>query len=330
MPRSAVLAVLSALTAACAGGDDGPPPAAPTGTIVFTVNEDGWNSVWTMKADGTARARLTEAAPPDTDAAGSATPAWSPSRDRIAFVSTGETREESEAAREVWVMAADGGDRRRLTANQVPDFRPTWSPDAERLAFARDPGWGTEQARGQIVVLELESGHESVLVDDAGKRELTFITDVAWSPDGERLAFTRSRVVDGAFRSAIYAIRADGGGERLVAEDAGQPSWSPDGERLAFASTRDRFGETCFHDCAPSGEIYVSEADGSGARRITRDRASDGAPTWSPDGTKLLFVSDRSSPERHEYELYVVLAAGGAPQRLTTNDVWDLEPDWAG
>ena len=127
---------------------------------------------------------------------------------------------------------------------------------------------------------------------------------------------------------AVYVVEPNGDGERLLVEDAAEPAWSPDGESIAFTSSRDRFGETCFHDCSVNGEIYVARADGTGLRRLTTSRAQETSPAWSPDGKRIAFVSDRSDRNGHEYEIYSMAVDGSDVRRLTTNDVWDLEPDW--
>jgi Tol biopolymer transport system component len=82
-------------------------------------------------------------------------------------------------------------------------------------------------------------------------------------------------------------------------------------------------------------ELYVMNADGTGARRLTRNAAL-GGPVWSPDGRKLAFVE---RPERsgaacrpagrcHE-EIYVINADGTGLRRLTRNAVFDGNPVWS-
>ena len=61
-----------------------------------------------------------------------------------------------------------------------------------------------------------------------------------------------------------------------------------------------------------------------------QSEADEASPTWSPDGERIAFVSDRSNREAHQNEIWVVDADGGEPVRITTNAVWDLEPDWRG
>jgi uncharacterized repeat protein (TIGR01451 family) len=87
----------------------------------------------------------------------------------------------------------------------------------------------------------------------------------------------------------------------------------PGGE-LAFVSYRDG-----------DAEIYLTNADGSGAVNLTSNPAYDWEPAWSPDGTKLVFNSDRSSAE----EVWVMDADGSNPTRLTTNGSSGVNFAWS-
>jgi Tol biopolymer transport system component len=91
-----------------------------------------------------------------------------------------------------------------------------------------------------------------------------------------------------------------------------QPAWSPDGTRIAYAR-HDADDAICM-GCP--GSIVVADADGANPRVLITpggDTYGDNRPTWSPDGTKILFSLWSSSGHR---ELYVIAAAGEAPQNL--------------
>jgi Tol biopolymer transport system component len=317
----------AALVAAPAIAGCGNGNAEPGRAIVFTVNRGGWGEIWLMRPDGSARRRLTQPAPAQTDAAGSGRPAWSPDRKQIAFAAQMDTQAEDQRLTEIYVMRADGSHIRRLTTNEAVDADPSWSPGGKRIALARLTAVGTEAARGGIFAMDANGGDEVQLTRATAP---TFDSAPAWSPDGSRIAFARVNIASGFEdpRAAIYVSAPDGGGLRKLADGGVEPDWSPDGKRIAFTSLRDRFGRTCFQECSPSGEIYVMDADGGEQRRLTRSEADDRSPTWSPDGRFIAFVSDRSNPGMHENEIYVMHDDGNDVRRITRNRVWDLDPDW--
>ena len=86
--------------------------------------------------------------------------------------------------------------------------------------------------------------------------------------------------------------------------------------RIAFASERDG-----------NYEIYVMDPGGGGAMRLTTNTAVDREPAWSPDGTRIVFVSDRDGVG--STEIYVMNADGGNPTRLTNNMFDDVSPVWS-
>ena len=114
----------------------------------------------------------------------------------------------------------------------------------------------------------------------------------------------------------------DGSGVKKIASSAADASWSPDGEHIAIATGRDKFGKTCFGGCQSNDEIYTSIPTAGSPTRLTKDKAEDSSPTWSPDGTQIAFVSDRTNREQAN-EIYVVDATGGEAKQITSNDVWD-------
>jgi Tol biopolymer transport system component len=82
--------------------------------------------------------------------------------------------------------------------------------------------------------------------------------------------------------------------------------------KIAFTSDRDG-----------NREIYVMNADGSNQTRLTNNQAFDYAPTWSPDGKRIAFVSGDS-----KYDIYVMDADGSNQTRLTNNQAFDGNPTW--
>ena len=86
------------------------------------------------------------------------------------------------------------------------------------------------------------------------------------------------------------------------APDGGPQGWSPDGTRIAFTSARDG-----------NFEIYVIDADGTNAKRLTKNPARDRWPDWSSAGTKIAFMFNRDGND----DMYIMNADGSSQTNLT-------------
>jgi len=113
---------------------DNTPKWGPDGRILFVTNRDvgSKSSLWVMNADGTDQHRLT----PSTFFWNESRPAWAPDGHRVIFQAD---RDGPVGNTELYSMAMDGTDLRRLTTYPGKDDWPTWSPDATQIAFARGP-----------------------------------------------------------------------------------------------------------------------------------------------------------------------------------------------
>ena len=188
---------------------------------------------------------------------------------------------------EIVVRKIDGTDPRRLTENIVMDRYPVWSPDGSRIAFARtarDRGWGIPDGVPVGIVVAAADGSDQRTITDQ------WASSIAWSPDGQRLAFLQ---VDGA----AYIVGADGSnlmrlGGRGVTES---PAWSPDGSLVAFG----RSGEDI-------SDIVISSPDGSDQRAIVGLR---GISLWTSDGSDVRFSAIPESTDSGEQRVAADLVA---------------------
>lgn len=122
---------------------------------------------------------------------------------------------------------------------------------------------------------------------------------------------------DIAGRPALYTITlADGvvrplsGGRAFTATT---PRWSPDGARVLFSSNRAHYEGDSPEPGSPDMDLWVVNADGGGAARLTRDPANETDPAWTPDGQGVVYASDRDS----RGDLHRLVPATGAVTRLT-------------
>ena len=95
----------------------------------------------------------------------------------------------------------------------------------------------------------------------------------------------------------------------------------PNGQ-IVFASTKGTDGAT------ENFNIFAMNADGTGETQLTDNPAHDWMPSWSPDGTKIVFASERDEAA-HDNEIYVMNADGTGQTRLTNNDGEDFSPSWS-
>ena len=233
-----------------------------------------------------------------------AEPSLSPDHREIAFVSGGD----------IWTVPFAGGEARLLVSHPATESKPVYSPDGTRLAFVSN-----RTGNGDVYVLTLATGDvRRVTFDD--------VNDALdnWSRDGKWIYFS-SASRDIAGMSDVFRVSADGGTPMQVAADRYAAEYfaapAPDGSSLAITARGVVFGQWWRHGHShiDESEIWLVHdvAPGSAStpryEQVTTGGAKSAWPMWSPDGSTLYFMSDRSGNEN----LWMRARSGGEATPLT-------------
>ncbi len=263
----------------------------------------------------------------------------------VAYTVTETSLEKEKSETRVWMIPTQGGDAIPMTAAGSSAGQPRWSPDGKYLSFTAERG----DSKNQVWILDLRGGEARQLTEvEQG------IAGYEWSPDGsrlllnirdaedeeddeddedsetqepwviDRLQFKRDRTgyLTGNRHTHLYVFELASKELTQITSgdhDESQAVWSPDGERVAFVSNR-----TDDPDANSNSDVWIVAADntdqGGTLRRVTTNPGSDYAPSWSPDGEWIAYVTV-TEPEIIWYatnHLAVVSSTGGEPRLLTS------------
>jgi Tol biopolymer transport system component len=233
---------------------------------------------------------------------GDSTPAFSPDGKFLAFVRGASSRDV-----EVYVMAATGGEPKRLTFDNRSGRSLAWTADSKYIVFS---SWFYGGLR-LFKVLGAGGTPEQL---DVGTE---YASTLAISRQGDRLAYSQESRDTNIWRIELQGNVQKGNQSRLISSTRQDysPQYSADGKKITFTSGR-----------TGSNEIWVCDADGQNPVPITSFGGPDvGSPRWSPNAEQIAF--DSLAPGHRA--IYVVGAQGGKPRRLNNDDFDNVRPSWS-
>jgi len=214
-------------------------------------------------------------------------PQVSPCGARVAYV---ETRIEDKKYRSaIWMVPAAGGDPDRFTNGPKADKSPRWSPDGSKLAFVSD-----RDGTSQIWLMDTDGGEASRLTGLKSN-----VGDINWSPDGKRIAFISK-----------WAPADD---EKPDPEKEKEKSDCRVITRLHHKADGKGFWDGKY------SHIYTVDVAGGETKRITCGEFDHTNPAWSPEGSLIAFVANRTADADYTNvkDVWVVPSEGGEPRRVT-------------
>ncbi len=308
------------------------------GKIVFTSDRqnDSGIKLWTMNSDGSNQTQLTfetDRGPnlPDYIPVYDQAPKWSPDGTKIAFLSMRDYDPQNPAISQCTIYIMDYQSRavQRLalfnqlsTSNSKPILIGPfeWSPDGSKFALiCKEIILSDQRVTWSIYTINIDGSGASRLAIDVGKP--------TWSPDGKQLAFSRLSHENGT--DEFDVMNADGGNLHAIAsfplgDYSELASWSPNGSKLLLVrGLQSCSGSSC-------NQLYTINADGTDMTQLTYTPIDHrgSTPTWSPDGTRILFTRYAVGPK---YTVYVVNADGSGEHEISNHSVivtGDVSGDW--
>ena len=246
---------------------------------------------------------------------------WSADGKWITFQSTRDGR----TCDQQFVMRADGTHIRRVSDGRGKTTCGWFLPGGDRLFFGSSTAHDSicpvkpDPSAGYVWPLDKYDIYTANR-DGSDMRRLTnfnvYTAEGVLSPDGTTIVFTSLK--DGDLD--IYTMNVDGTDVRRLTNTVGYdggPWWSPDGMRIVYRAhhPKDSAEVRQYQDLLARGmirpskvELFVMNADGSDQRQVTALGGANFGPSWSPDGTKIIFSTNFVSPRSGNFDLYLVRA----------------------
>jgi TolB protein len=286
------------------------------GKIVFVSDRSGSWQLYTIDPDGRDMTQITSLPPTDYDLWA---PTFSPDGKQILFV-YGAEDSDGNFPSDVYVINAGGTGLKRLTNDGLVQFA-RWAPDAQHIAIARAyPPTGINR----IAILRAD-----------GVEESPGLTSPFWdsfaptyAPGGRHIVFYTEK---GGLISAVWIMKADGANKRRLTPapiEAFPWDVSPDGKQILMTDHQNTSLPTA---------IYSMDIDGQNIKRLTSiDNVHELAGTYSPNGRKIVFFSDRLN-SRFTFDLFtmnpdgsdirrIAVAVGTCPDMNCVDATWGPRP----
>src|SRR2546423_298838 len=293
-------------------------------------------------------------------------PRVSPDGSLIAYVLTTVDQRQNRRQSQIWIASTDGSlAPRQFTTSTQSSNSPRWSPDGRSLAFlsarpSSSEGNTSTQTTSQATPTPTPASTPlpAQTVPQATETPAPASTPgaigTATTPGVPSALQTAAAAGEPQPRNQVWVLSLDGGEARRVTNlknGVGTFDWSPDGKRMALTSRTGpsdrrapssdvrhykhlsyKFNDTGWFDDKRSHIWVVDVADGYASQITSGEAWNDPDPQWSPDSSRIAFVSDRTRhafDESRNTDVFVIPFSGGPIRKISDHDEEDNSPRWS-
>ena len=256
---------------------------------------------------------------------------WSPDGKRLVFQSTRDGRE----CDQIYLMKADGSDVRMVSTGKGRTTCAYFLADGKRIVYASTHEGGDTcpppADRSKGYVWPIYATYDIFLATDTGKI-LKKLTDTKGYDAEATVNWKTGRIVYTSLAGGdldLWSMKSDGSAKRQLTSLAGYDGgavWSRDGKKLVWRAMHPNNPESLAtyntflaRDLVSpmKMEIFIGDADGKNPRQITNFGCASFAPSFTPDGKRILFASNKHKCDTHNFELYLMKLDGSGLEQVT-------------